>query len=246
MTMPSDLAGPPPAGIPVPAAVTLLADGAAIDPVWLNGLGGLTYRLHLPDGEAYVKWTPPGSIDLSHEAERLAWARNFTPVPEVLGQGSDDAGSWLLTRALPARSAVDPRWLADPETAARAVGKGLRALHQALPLADCPWSWSVSDRLADADPGVAAVLGPIPDLDLVVAHGDACVPNTLLNDDGTWAGHVDLGTLGVADRWADLAIAAWSTEWNYGPGWDGAVYEAYGVEADPVKIAFYRKLWDLT
>ena len=55
-----------------------------------------------------------------------------------------------------------------------------------------------------------------------------------------------LGTLGIADRWADLAIAAWSTEWNYGPGWAGVVYEAYGIEPDPVKIAFYRRLWDIT
>ncbi|RHA44669.1 aminoglycoside 3'-phosphotransferase, partial [Cellulomonas rhizosphaerae] len=71
-------------------------------------------------------------------------------------------------------------------------------------------------------------------------------PNTLLADDGTWAAHVDLGTLGTADRWADLAIAAWSTEWNYGPGFAPLVYDAYGVEPDVERIAFYRRLWDAT
>jgi kanamycin kinase len=25
---------------------------------------------------------------------------------------------------------------------------------------------------------------------------------------------VDLGELGIADRWADLAVATWSTEWT--------------------------------
>ncbi|WP_443062724.1 phosphotransferase [Streptomyces sp. NBC_00390] len=55
---------------------------------------------------------------------------------------------------------------------------------------------------------------------LVVCHGDACAPNTVVGDDGTWTGHVDLGTLGAADRWADLAVATWSTQWNYGPGWE--------------------------
>lgn len=244
--MPSHLAGPPPPGTPVPAAVARLAGGSTINPIWLNGLGGLTYRLGLPDGEAYVKWTPPDSVDLRQEAERLAWAGRFTSVPEVLTHGVDDDGSWLLTRGLPASSAVDPRWLADPETAAHAVGKGLRALHEALPLADCPWSWSVQERLHRAGRTHAADLGEIPELDLVVCHGDACVPNTLLHDDGTWAAHVDLGSLGVADRWADLAIAAWSTEWNYGPGWEGVVYDAYGIEPAPEKIAFYRRLWDLT
>lgn len=81
---------------------------------------------------------------------------------------------------------------------------------------------------------------------LVVAHGDACAPNTLIHADGSFAAHVDLGELGVADRWADLAIAAWSTEWNYGPGFTHLVYEGYGVRPDPERIAYYRLLWDLS
>lgn len=90
-------------------------------------------------------------------------------------------------------------------------------------------------------------LGEPPPIDrLVVCHGDACAPNTLLHDDGTVAAHVDLGSLGVADRWADLAVGAWSTEWNYGPGYDGIVYAAYGVAPDSVRVAYYRALWDLT
>ena len=36
-------------------------------------------------------------------------------------------------------SAVDPQWVADPRTAARAIGAGLRLLHDALPVADCPF-----------------------------------------------------------------------------------------------------------
>lgn len=78
-----------------------------------------------------------------------------------------------------------------------------------------------------------------------MCHGDACVPNTLLHDNGAFAAHVDLGSLGVADRWADLAVAAWSTEWNYGPGFDETVYAAYGIAADRERIAYYRLLWDL-
>ncbi|GGM00479.1 hypothetical protein [Nakamurella endophytica] len=50
----------------------------------------------------------------------------------------------------------------------------------------------------------------------------------------------------MADRWADLAVATWSTVWNYGPGHEAAVLEAYGVEPDPVRTAYYRLLWDLT
>lgn len=79
-----------------------------------------------------------------------------------------------------------------------------------------------------------------------MCHGDARAPNTLIGDDGTFSAHVDLGSLGVGDLWADLAIAAWSTEWNYGPGFEHLVYESYGIAPDPRRIAYYRRLWDAT
>jgi kanamycin kinase len=150
-----------------------------------------------------------------------------------------------------------------------AIGKGLRALHEDLPAASCPFSWSAGQRLDDArrqaaagrlDPAgwhpcyqaltavealrQAAAMPP-PDK-LVVCHGDACAPNTLLDEDGHWAGHVDLGLLGVADRWADLAVATWSADWNYGPGWDGLLLDAYGVGPDAERTRYYRLLWDLS
>jgi kanamycin kinase len=85
-----------------------------------------------------------------------------------------------------------------------------------------------------------------PDIDeLVVCHGDACAPNTLLTYDGACSGHVDLGALGVADRWADLAVATWSAEWNYGPGWEGLLLDSYGIAPDYRRTRYYRLLWDL-
>jgi kanamycin kinase len=225
----------------VPAAVARLACGRSITPVWRNELGGLTFRL----GDAqYVKWIATGTpeIDLPAEAERLTWALRWITVPTVVDQGVDADGAWLVTSAVPGRSAVDPRWLARPQTAAAAIGRGLRMLHDALPVAECRFDWSVERRLAGRNMPVGA-----PPIDhLVVCHGDACAPNTLLNDDGTFAAHVDLGALGVADRWADIAVAAWSTEWNYGPGYDDNVYSAYGIAPDAERIAYYRRLWDAT
>jgi kanamycin kinase len=229
----------PTALIDVPAAVARLAGTADLEPVWANAVGGLTFRW----GERYVKWVPAAApVDLADEAARLVWAAPWISVPEVLDHGADEDGAWLVTRALPGRSAVDPHWLERPAAAARGIGAGLRALHDALPVADCPFDWGVAARTGDVHLLEAA---PAVDL-LVVCHGDACVPNTLLGDDGTLVAHVDLGSLGTADRWADLAIAAWSTEWNYGPGFADLVYEAYGVEPDVERIAFYRALWDAT
>jgi kanamycin kinase len=266
------LAGNPTGHVAVPAAVAELAGADRIVPVWRNQLGGLTFRLDGDGPVRYVKWAASGTpeVDFRTEAERLRWARGRVPIPRVLAQDGDADGTWLVTAALPGRSAVDPHWIAEPATAATAIGRGLRLLHDALPVEDCPFDWGIGRRTAQADHrladgdghgpaawatehrdlGVAearARIGRPPPIDrLVVCHGDASAPNTLLHDDGTFAAHVDLGRLGVADRWADLAIAAWSTEWNYGPGYDGHVFEGYGIAPDPRRIAYYRLLWDLS
>ena len=57
-------------------------------------------------------------------------------------------------------------------------------------------------------------------------------------------GHVDLGDLGVADRWADLAVATLSLSWNYAGDWEDDLFDAYGVEPDPERVDFYRALWN--
>ena len=168
----------------------------------------------------------------------------------MLERGGDDSHEWIVTVALAGRSAVDPRWIAEPATAVRAVGEGLRALHDALPVEECPFEWSVASRRTNAERRGIRVpdgLREAPPIDrLVVCHGDACCPNTLVGDDGRWAGHVDLGALGTGDRWADIAVAAMSTRWNYGPGWEAPLIEAYGVDPDPDRLTYYRDLWDAT
>jgi kanamycin kinase len=245
--------GPPPSTVHVPAPIATLAEGRPLLPVWQNELGGLTFRIGGgEDGRLFAKWAPAGSgLDLAAEAERMGWAGRFTPVPRVREHGTDaDGAAWLVTHELSGSSAVSDRWKADPGTAVRALGAGLRALHERLPVAECSFSWSVDHRLERArrdGMDVPADLPEPPPIDrLVVCHGDPCAPNTLLHQDGSWSGHVDMGALGVADRWADLAVATWSTEWNYGPGWEDALLDAYGIAPDPHRTAFYRRLWSVT
>ncbi|MGI8751234.1 MAG: phosphotransferase [Acidimicrobiales bacterium] len=189
-------------------------------------------------------------------------------MPPLVDQGYNDDGGWIVTAPLLGQNAVANRWKADPRTAVTAIGEGLRAMHEDLPVDTCPFGWTAEDRVAyarqAAEQGLISIgrwhqvhrplgidraldlVDDIPPIDqLVVCHGDSCAPNTLLTDDGRWSGHVDLGELGIADRWADLAIATWSTEWNYGPGWEGLRLDAYGISPDPQRTRYYRLLWDL-
>ncbi|MDT4930742.1 MAG: kanamycin kinase [Pseudonocardiales bacterium] len=256
-------AGPPPSDLPLPPVLERLAGDQAVRPVWRNELGGLTFAL---GADKYVKWSPSGGPDLTAERARLSWAGRFTPVPHVIDYGSDEGAQWLMTTALPGDTAVSDSWLDDPEPAVVAIGRGLRALHDALPVGECPFDWSAPRRVARArrkgrrdpadwwpdhqhlDPDDAfARLDDVPPVDrVVVCHGDPCSPNTILDSDGGWVGHVDIGAMGVADRWADLAVATWSLEWNYGPGWDEVLLDAYGVQVDVERTAYYRLLWDLS
>ena len=263
------VAGTPTDEFRTPDAVRRLTGGRHVRVVWRNIVDGLTFELDDGAEHIFIKWAPAASgIDLTAEAARMRWAAGHTSVPRPVDHGQDDEGSWFVTSAIAGETAVSDRWKSEPARAVAAIGEGLRDFHEALPAAECPFSWSAEERVADARARATAgrvspdgwheehlhldveeALGFLrepPAVDqLVVCQGDACCPNTLIGPDGRCVGHVDLGQLGLADRWADLAVATWSATWNYGPAWEDELLAAYGAERDPERTAYYRLLWDL-
>lgn len=231
---------------PVPQPMLDVA-GAPVKLVWVNSAGGLTGRVD--DGEPrFIKWNPSGSGEsLAAEVERLKWLRVRHPAPEVVDFIEAHDAEILITKALPGRSAVDPFWLARPADAVKAIAAGLRALH-GLPVNSCPFDWSVETRLAEVTLGGAAIseqLRQAPPIDqLVVCHGDACAPNTLIGSAGEFAAHVDVARLGVADRWADLAAATMSLGWNYLGHNEDLFWSTYGCDPDHQRLSYYRELWN--
>jgi aminoglycoside phosphotransferase len=219
---------------------------------------------------------------LDDEAHRLEWAHGRLPVPtpEVLAraQGADDR-SWLVTAALEGVPAHDPGWRVDRvEAMVEGVGAGLRRLHDTDPAA-CPFRIGVEDLLASATERVAAggvdptsmasptyrrhdaeslldhlrATRPVePAADLVVAHGDAVLPNVLLRpspsrqDGAVLTGLVDLGRLGVSDRYRDLALVARSLVLNVGPEPTWRPFDAYGLpHPDPLRMEWYALADDM-
>lgn len=227
-----ELASAPPPGTPVPDLISAWAHDhgrTVAELVWRNELGGMTARLVGEDTkDLFAKWSP---IDLLPEAERMSWLSARHPAPRMFDYAEGEDQWLIVSGALPGSSAASPRWRQEPARAATAMGQGYAMLHSLDPTVSMfgPVEW--------ADDG--------GDMDrLVIAHGDACVPNTIIGAGGAFVGHVDLGSLGVADRWADLAIASWSLEWNFGPGYDTFFWDAYGIEPDEARIAHFRRLWD--
>jgi kanamycin kinase len=225
-------------GVKVPAIVRELAGDHPPVLAWRNDLDGLTFRI----GHRFVKWNPWSTgIDLERERVRLAWLSSRHPAPRVIDHGVSGDGQWLLTEALPGESAVGDAWRARRAEAIAAIALGLRAIH-AIPVEDLPPAWTAETWVGRQPPALGA---RPPVEDAVVVHGDACAPNTLISDDGAWAGHVDVGDLALGDRWADLAIASLSLDWNFGEGHQDELFDAYGIKPDPARIRYYRALWHL-
>lgn len=227
-----DLASKPLPGTPIPELITDWAQRHScevVELVWQNELGGVTARLTRRQGaDLFIKHS---THDLLPEAERTSWLSSRFAAP-LMADFEEHDDQWLLvTVDLGGASAVSDRWKGEPDVAAAAIGEGLGRLHSLDPADSLfgPPEWVEDEEDID---------------DLVIVHGDACAPNTILADDGNFLGIVDLGALGVADKWADLAIASWSLEWNFGPGHEKEFWAAYGEAPDPDRIQRYRELWE--
>ncbi|MGN2637009.1 phosphotransferase [Nocardia takedensis] len=236
--------------IPWPPMVAALLGDAPIRADGHEGRGGGVLRV----GDRY--WLKRGPHAVA-EYERLRWLGDrAVPVPEIAVFESDvlvlaDAGAPSTAHA------------PTPETGAL-LGEVLRRLHD-LPVAECPFDGGldvtlararrqVVEGLVDAADFDADNLGRTPrdllehlyaarpaEADPVVCHGDFTPANVL-----TSGIVLDVGALGVADRYRDLALADRDLRATAGPAAVAAFFAAYGEpEPDPERLAYYRVLDEL-
>lgn len=200
--------------------------------------------------------------EVAEEAARLRWLAGRVPVPNVIAYERVGDERYLFTQAIEgvAAHAITQQHF----DAVHALADGLRSLH-ALDVGACPFDARLDTMMAKARANAlagrvdetdfdAARLGrsaldllreleatrPASE-DLVVTHGDYCLPNVILRN-GAVAGFVDVGRAGVADRHQDFACAARSIAYNYGEPFVAPFFEAYGMAPDPARIAFYQLL----
>lgn len=89
-----------------------------------------------------------------------------------------------------------------------------------------------------------------PAEDLVVAHGDPSQPNFLIDPTAPTgerlSGLVDVGRLGVSDRYRDLAIVARSLVTNLDGEASHRFFDAYGLaNPDPLRLEWYVLVDDM-
>ena len=242
----------------LPAAIAFVTEGLPMEQVAVGRSAARVWRV----GDQFYLKTAARSDELADEMARLNWLAGRVPVPKVIAFERSAGETYLLTSSLKGVAAYEA---ASPDDCALAVAAGLRRLH-GLAIADCPFDARLSVTIeraranalagrvdeSDFDAGRAGrsaldlleeVEATRPDNeDLVVAHGDYCLPNVILSADGAVAGFVDVGRAGVADRYQDLALAARSIAYNFGDAYVGAFFAAYGIDPDPKRIAFYQLL----
>jgi len=205
---------------------------------------------------------------LKTEAQALTWLRPFLPVPEVIFYDRIGDVDYLLIRALPGLPASDEVWKKDPEQLATALGKILRRLHNLNPLT-CPFDQRTPTKLRDAAKRIRLGLVDTNDFDegnhgktpleiidylttnqpepeLVVTHGDFCPDNVLLNN---WklSGFIDVGKLGVGDRYQDIALMLRELTNEFGTStYNDTFLAAYGLTmTTPEKLSYFQLLDEL-
>ncbi|WP_159798359.1 APH(3'') family aminoglycoside O-phosphotransferase [Puerhibacterium puerhi] len=217
---------------------------------------------------------------LAAERDRIAWlGKTGIPTAAVLDWSVTDEGACLVTHAVagvPAdRLDAQALWRAWP-----AIAAVVRRLHD-LPAAACPFGRGLEAMMPLARTTVAqgrvqpeflpVELQRVPPATIlrrledelaqrraqehggqVVCHGDLCLPNVLVDPETLGvAGLIDVGRLGTADPYADIALLLANARetWPDEPAArraDRHFAEHYGIDLDPDRQRFYLLLDPLT
>lgn len=233
------------------------------------------------DGSRYAKCVPaPSTAPLEEERDRVDWlGGQGVPAPRVLDWRVTTDAACLVTSTVvgvPADRVTAPELRAAWQPIAEAV----RRLHD-VPVRACPFGRDLTRMFATARDVVArGAVNPdflpedqrrtpptellarlVPqleqrlsqeDAEAVVCHGDLCLPNIVLDPQTlNVAGFIDLGRLGRADPYADIALLlansreTWADEREAATA-DEAFAERYGIGLDRDRERFYLHLDPLT
>lgn len=204
--------------------------------------------------------------DITDEMVRLNWLQAYMPLPTInhFSRTADEA--WLLTTAIGGKTAFQmlEDYPDDRGDIVDALAVFLRRLH-AIPVSHCPFNSDYPFRLSLAHARMVNGLVDTDDFDderhdwsaeqvwdamhtllpfppdPVVTHGDFSLDN-LIFADGRVMGCIDVGRVGIADRYQDLAIL-WSCLGEFSLSLQQRLFQTYGIsDPDSNKVQFHLML----
>ncbi|MBQ8556260.1 MAG: aminoglycoside 3'-phosphotransferase [Clostridia bacterium] len=214
-----------------------------------------------------------------NEFYMLSWLQGRLPVPEIIAADHVDGMRYLLMTRMSGKVLCDEAILNDQHRLAELVAEGLRHLWS-VDIAGCPTNRTLDRKFIEIEEGLRGgwitpeqaaqpeTYGPKgfrspahlfdwlvknrPVEELVLSHGDYCLPNIFASDKGL-TGFIDIGLSGVADKWIDIEKGLWSM-WANTTGVFGGkkrgfdrrlLFDALGVQPDEDRLRYYSLLDEL-
>lgn len=252
-----------------PEAIQALFRTESVMEVQIGCSSSRVFRVEHGEQTVYLKThhlSPHFSF--AHEAQVLRWLSGRLPVPSVLDYTVGSTHEYLVLSEIAGENCVDAMTHLAPAEIVALLARGLRQIH-ALNIAACPFDERIAAKLAHAWDNIEHGLVDETDFDterlgmtaaavyetlrltipseddLILAHGDYCLPNVLIRNDIV-SGFIDLDRAGISDRYNDLAIASRSIGHNLGADYERLFFEQYGLDMiDHDKIRYYRMLDEL-
>lgn len=220
------------------------------------------------------------SEETENEARVCRWLDGRIPVPKILEYVVADDKAYCLMSRIYGKMICDDVYMTHPEKLLEMIGEAMKMLW-AVDIRDCPCNASLDVKLGMAKYNVENGLVDIentepetfgengfsspealldwlennrPEEEFVFSHGDFSLPNILADKDCV-TGFIDLGKMGNADRWQDIAICYRSLKHNFAGKYRGGkpykgydsemLFEKIGIEVDPDKLKYYILLDEL-
>ena len=177
------------------------------------------------------------------------------------------------------KMACEEEYMKNPSVQTKLLSSGLKMLWN-IDISECPINWRLENKLTQASYNIKNGLVDLdnvepdtfgengfkdptdllqwlyenqPEEELVLSHGDYCLPNIFGIEDKI-TGYIDLGRTGIADKWCDIALCYRSLSHNYTGKYNQKQYLGYddlllfkmlNIEPDWKKIRYYILLDEL-
>lgn len=229
----------------------------------------------------YVLKIQKHTCETDNERDIAAWLNGGIPVPEILEYCVENETAYTLMTRVKGKMLCDEEFLCHPSKMIRHVSEGIKLLWN-VNVDDCPLKvsrlderlkqarWNVENGMVDMENVEPDTFGPNgfsnpeellvwleknrPQEDIVLTHGDFCLPNVFIDNDRI-SGFIDLGKMGPADRWQDLAIVLRSLEHNFSGKYNNGkpyfefepqmLLDELGIKMDKEKNRYYMLLDEL-